>query len=147
MMGNLRFKSTILLLWTFFAIANCCLVDPAIARQLEGTPVGTKLSVIVTFKSKPDLLKEARDPSLMMQYFQAEFLPNLANIKLGNKKFVQWLLKNEKFFEKAKRNNINVESFKKSYLCNVVRGYYVYQTMKKASNLVDVTVFSLYQHL
>ena len=116
-----------------------CFVDPAIYTAFEEAqdPM-KKLTVIVTFKSKPDLLKHARDADFLMDYFQKEFLPRLEEIRLGNKKFSDWLHKNQQFFSKAKKNTVNVKSFKKSYLGNVVKGYYVYQTMKKASQLVEV---------
>ena len=122
-----------------FESGGGCLVDPAILTAFEEShDSSTKLTVIVTFKSKPDLLKHARNAEFLMDYFQKEFLPNLEEISLGNKKFSDWLHKNQNFFSKAKKNAVNVKSFKKSYLGNVVKGYYVYQTMKKASNLIEV---------
>ena len=122
-----------------FESGGGCLVDPAILTAFEEShDSSTKLTVIVTFKSKPDLLKRARDAEFLLDYFQKEFLPNLEEISLGNKKFSDWLHKNQNFFSKAKKNAVNVKSFKKSYLGNVVKGYYVYQTMKKASNLIEV---------
>lgn len=114
------------------------IVDPAIYQELAGKTPGTKLSVIVTFKNKPDLLKDASDGHFLLAYFQREFLPNLEAVKLGNRKFAAWLRKSKAFFLKAQRNDVNVKSFKKSYLGHVVKGFYVYNTMKQASAFVEV---------
>jgi hypothetical protein len=114
-------------------------IDPYVYNLLSKSRSGST-AFLVTFRSDSSLLSQANNPSFLFRYFQEMILPQMKQIKVGQKNFEGWLYELAKGDEKEieprcgwNLKTATLKGFEKSFLAHVVRGIWVYETMKSAS--------------